>query len=543
MNAEPPHAGNPAGHILVALAACAVIAYLAWEHATHAAVLAWFGVMCALLLVRAAAMPWEVATSFLTGLAAGSAAPLFFGALPLEQRALLTMVLVSWAAASIAASNRHPRADIAFASPLFAQLAAMWLARHAPGGALVGGLLAAFYLVLVFAARERGRRAAEALALLQSEREKAEFARARAEEASVGKSLFLASASHDLRQPIHALSLLTALLHDMSSDARVQDVARQIGVAAESLDRLFSSLLDISKLDAKAVKPAVANVELRPLLEKIGADYLAQARQKGLACQLAADPVTVRTDPTLLEHILHHLLDNAVKYTESGYVRVQTRREGDGVVVAVADSGGGMPEDERPQGAGLGLALARRLAEFLQMPLRLDSVPGQGTCVELTLPVVQAAAAREFAVQPAKPAAPPVTGLHVLVVDDEPHIRLAMKALLEGMGCRASVADGADQALAAARAQRPDLVVADFRLRVQDGIATVRAIRALHPAVPALLISGELGPERLREAQEAGIALLQKPVPPEKLKRAIAELAGQPNARTALVSASAKRTP
>jgi len=239
----------------------------------------------------------------------------------------------------------------------------------------------------------------------------------------------------------------------------------------------------------------------------------------------------------LLERIVRNLLDNAIKYTDAGRVSVGVTRNGEDFIVKVADSGRGIPEAEqtrvfeefyqldnperdRTRGLGLGLAIVRRLTELLRIRMDMRSSAGRGTTFQLSLPAVQqAVSTADSRASHAAPAA-----LHVLVVDDEAGIRLGMKTLLEGMGCRATLAGGTQQAVDAARAEKPDMVLSDLRLRGEDnGIKTVRAIRDLYPSMPAILISGDIAPDRLREAEEAGIPLLHKPVPVEVLKHAIAK--------------------
>lgn len=470
----------------------------------------------------------------------------FFPFIPPFERAVQSMLLISAVAGSVATTAGYLPVFLAYFVPTMGSLVVMWAIN--PGIPDVGwveyttsALMALLGAVFVALARDAFRLFRESFEIRLQQTElnrQLKAALDQAETANRAKTRFLAAASHDLRQPAHALSIFSAVLSERRLDETSKEIVEQMSKAVNALSTQLDALLDISKLDAGIVQPCPTTVPLRELLEQLCDQIRPAAQRKGLAALLEcpADGA-VHTDSTLLERVLRNLLDNAVKYTDSGYVLLEARREGDVFVVGVADSGRGVPASEqerifeefyqlhnpqrdRTQGLGLGLAIVKRLVDLLDIDLRLESAPGRGTRFEFTLP---AAAGRVQAPADTGPAQFAADALHVLVIDDEPQIRLAMKALLEGIGCRATLADGAEEALAAAHAGRPDIVLADFRLRGQDGVATVRAIRALHPGLPALLISGDIASDRLREAQAAGIVLLHKPVAAAALKRAIAE--------------------
>jgi CheY-like chemotaxis protein len=268
------------------------------------------------------------------------------------------------------------------------------------------------------------------------------------------------------------------------------------------------------------------------------------AQRKGVSLTLSAQPgLLVDTDRTLIERVLRNLLDNAIKYTDRGSIAFEARREGPWVALAVVDTGRGIPpseherifeefyqvdnpERDRQRGLGLGLAIVRRLVGLLGGELRVESELGRGSTFTLRLtaapdpaPVPEPALAAHRRT---------LDGLHVLVVDDEASVRLGTSLLLEGLGCRASVARGTDEAVEVATHDAPDIVLADLRLRGEDsGVRAVTALRALRPGLPALLISGDTAPDRLREAERAGLVLLHKPVPAEALAKGIRDaLAG-----------------
>lgn len=366
-----------------------------------------------------------------------------------------------------------------------------------------------------------------------------------AESANRAKTRFLAAASHDLRQPIHALSLFSGSLLQRPLDTRATAIAGQIDKSVRTLANQMDALLDVSRLDAGVIERSLGTVDLRAMLGQLADEFAPQAAQKGLRLEMAnAAPVSVRTDALLFLRIVRNLLSNAVKYTESGRIDVTVEVSGDRCTLRIRDTGPGIPpteherifeefyqlqnpERDRSKGLGLGLAIVRRLSDLLEVGLQFESAPDQGTCFALTVPLaVGAAACADPADAIATPAAeadgPRAARLDVLVVDDEEPIRIGMQTLLQGMGFGVRAVASMDEAVQAARTARPSIVLADFRLRQgEDGMRVIRELRLLWPDLPALLISGDTAPDRLREARDAGIPLLHKPVPPALLRESI----------------------
>jgi signal transduction histidine kinase/CheY-like chemotaxis protein len=366
----------------------------------------------------------------------------------------------------------------------------------------------------------------------------------RAESASRAKTRFLASASHDLRQPIHALSLFAGSLLLRELDRRSGAIAAQIDKAVRVLTSQLDGLLDISRLDAGVVEQSVCALDLGTLLAEMAEEYRPLAERKQLEIQhQCSETLTVRTDPLLLRRVLGNLISNAVKYTAIGTVhlsaeavdRVRAR-------VVVRDTGTGIPEAEqervfeefyqignperdRAQGLGLGLAIVRRIVDLLDLRLTLRSTPGIGTEITLELPRVRdESLAIPGVVHDPKRA---ITRRRVLVIDDEEDVRLGMETLLEELGFSVRTAASTEGALDATRDFEPALVLADLRLRGEDsGLRAIDALRRLWPTLPALLISGDTAPERLREARDAGVELLHKPLQPGRLRDAIARVLG-----------------
>jgi signal transduction histidine kinase/CheY-like chemotaxis protein len=366
--------------------------------------------------------------------------------------------------------------------------------------------------------------------------------RNRAEAASRAKTRFLASASHDLRQPLHTLSLYSAALKLHAPDGATGDIAMHIDKALTSLSVLVNSLLDISKLDAGAVQPELQPVNVKSVIERIQTDYEPVAHAKGLELRIRSSDSVVRTDPVLLERLVRNLVDNAFKYTATGSVTLSSEADDSTVRISVRDTGPGIPaaerervfeefyqlgnpERDRSQGLGLGLAIVRRLVELLGLELELESETGRGSVFTVKLP-------RESENRTMSPTTSAsveaqtrgLSGVQVLVIDDEAEVRAGMRTLLECLGCRVTACSGYAEAeqLLDQHALHVDVIIADFRLRQhENGIDTVRRLRDRLGAVPALLVSGDTAPERLREAQSSGLPLLHKPVSAEKLTETI----------------------
>lgn len=369
-----------------------------------------------------------------------------------------------------------------------------------------------------------------------------------AEHASLSKSTFLAAASHDLRQPVHALGLFVGALRAVSVPPEGRRLVEQIEASLTAMDSLFSALLDISRLDAGIVEVQRRPVAIGPFLARICHDNAHDAEAKGLSLTVMRCSLLVDSDPVLLERIMRNLVSNAVRYTERGRILVGCRRLGPHVSIQVWDTGPGIPPDQqervfqeyyqignperdRTKGLGLGLAIVRRLTVLLDCPLTLRSEPGQGSCFAVAVPRATGDSAEP---SPGEAAGSLATGL-VLVIDDEMAIREAMGSLLTGWGHEVITAGSGDEAMLrlARRPERPDLVISDLRLRdSENGIEVIERLRSeYNETIPAMLITGDTAPGRLVEAQESGLLLLHKPVPNSKLRAAIANLIKSSEAR------------
>lgn len=367
--------------------------------------------------------------------------------------------------------------------------------------------------------------------------------------ANVTKSRFLAAASHDLRQPVHALNLYVGALQGRTMDPGTQRLVTQIDRSVAALDNLFVSLLDVSKLDAGIVSLKTRDFKIQSLLERVCNDYADEARLKGVLLTLKPCSSAVHADPILLERILRNLVSNAVRYTTSGRVVVGCRR-GHRLSIEVWDTGPGIAESEqkkifqefyqignserdRQQGIGLGLAIVKRLSDLLACDLALTSRVGFGSVFKVRVPLAAESLPAEPGVA-AMSSPQSVTGL-VLVIDDEVAIQDAMASLLSSWGHQTVVAGSGDEMLEkiASLRRRPDAIVCDLRLRNNEsGIDVVERLHSeFNHEIPTVLITGDTAPDRLKEAQASGLPLLHKPIHNTTLRMTIIDLLRQAEAR------------
>ncbi len=389
---------------------------------------------------------------------------------------------------------------------------------------------------------ERTRELLRANAMLHTKREEAE-------QANQAKTRFLASASHDLRQPLHTISLLVGVLRRQPVTSEVGRLVAHIQASVSAMEALFVGLLDISKLDAGMSSPVLGAHALAEMLHRVAASYGPEAERKQLRLRVAPTRCTVRTDAVLLERVLGNLVSNAIRYTERGKVLVGCRRRSGFVELQVWDTGVGIdptqiphvfeeffqvdnPERDRGKGLGLGLAIVKRTLDLLGHSYTLRSAPGCGTCFSILLPAAEA-----LPVVTAQPEALAsgrrVAGAFIAVIDDEADTRDAMQALCHSWGAHVLTAASAEECLVllSEHLRNPDLILCDYRLRERrSGLTAVRQLRArIGQAVPAIIITGDIGAADLRRVAGAGLPLLHKPVGADRLLAAIEATLAHPS--------------
>ena len=370
-------------------------------------------------------------------------------------------------------------------------------------------------------------------------------------QANQAKSRLLAAASHDLRQPMHALSLFVGQLQDSkTTDERIA-LMQRIERAVGSLSELLDQLLDLSKLEAGAVQAVQEDFAVRDMLLAIEAEFASLARVKGIELRVLPTDAWVRSDPILVRRILLNLIGNAIRYTERGGVLIGCRKRGEKVRIAVWDTGCGIPDDRREDvfrefvqlagaeprhvdgsggGLGLGLSIVARLADLLGTKVELRSTVGRGSMFAFELPLGLAGAAAQQPLMPSSVAA--LRGTFALVIDDDEAARAGMCGLLETWGCVTLSANSSSDAVTQlpAHDRSPELIVCDYWLINETGLDVIERVRAaIGGRVPAVLVTAETSRSVLLAAQAAGIPLLHKPVSPLKLRALLAQLLSHPD--------------
>jgi signal transduction histidine kinase/CheY-like chemotaxis protein len=552
------------------------LVYVLWSHARGAQLLAWIAILYVATAARATvvwmygrrAVPkddsprwgWTMAAlCSLNGVIWGAAGFLFFDPTGPLSLAFLAAVIAAMIAGAVNSFSPFLPAYVLFAIPCLVPFIArsfwQWRVETAPQASayLILGLVAiVFLLVHIGFARTAHRTTTESIRLRFEKLDLVEqltLEKERAEAASVAKSKFLAAASHDLRQPMHAMGLFIDALRSephAPKSAKIVDSVRESHLAATGL---LDTLLDFSRVDAGITKPAVTSFPVQRVLDQLLAEYAVQASAADLELRSRACRAHVRSDPVLLARMLGNLVSNAIRYTEEGRVLIGCRRDAEHLRIEVHDTGIGIPREQhraifrefyqvdpgtrrrrRAMGMGLGLAIVSGLAKALDHPVSVESTPGKGSVFAVRVPICEPHA--EAVVSPAV-LTDNLRGRTILVVDDEPAICDAVAEVLLRWGCRPVTAASAEDAARslAARGERPDAMVVDYQLEAgASGVdAIARLQQVLGANVPAIIVTGDTLPERLREASDIGYPLLYKPLAPMRLRAALtAALQGAP---------------
>lgn len=558
-------------------AGAGVVTVLYWEHVPHAGLLTWLGLLVLLGLARTFMyrsfwrerptdqsrllkyyQGWRYST-LAAGVLWGAAAWFFYkyGGVTEKVGLILTIYSFCMAAMQILSPQHHTFYEFCVLAlvPLVVKVA--W-----PGtfeDLFLAGVLVFIFGITVSLSRLYRKnfegllqikvRADQLLVQLRAEKAAADQARQEAEVANRAKTQFFAAASHDLRQPLHAMGLFAEALRQRSHDEEVTSLVTSINGSVDALEGLFSELLDITKIDTGGVDVTPEHFNIGDIFRKLRLHFEPTAFEKGLALRFRGESHNVYADPTLVERILRNLVSNAIRYTNDGSILVSCRRRSGRMILQVWDTGVGIREREQtrifeefyqvphtevlsPQqrkGLGLGLAIVKRLSDLINAPLDLRSQPGRGTVFSLTLPPGKAPRTQSLSGVAGKaPLGLTLDQKFIVVVEDEPAVRGGLEVLLKGWGATVATFETVEASrnwasAAAPDVKAPDLLVVDYRL--EHGSTGLDAIQALRgrfgPQVPAIMVTGSTMSGLEADAQAHDFHLLVKPVVPNKLRAMI----------------------
>ncbi len=549
--------------VLGALMCGLIVSVLLWQELPMTTLVLWIGVLTLIAVARLLVIRAYFQSSdderqatfwgpmmWVGTLAAGSIwgvwPMLFYEFVGHEFLLLMSTIVAGMVAVSSASGCVYLPMFTAFSMPLTIPMAISHLLSGNNALMTTGILLLMFLAVNTFLAL-RGNRSSKELIVARFENqalmEKLAEEKQTAERAVISKSRFLASASHDLRQPLHAMGLFLNSLRNRETDTERLSILDDLDASTDALKALFNSLLDMSRLDAEVIVCNPKHFMLKDVLIPVQVSLEPEAALKGITMQMNVEKVALYADPILMERVLRNLLSNAVQYTKSGSINLWCENVGSDVVLHLEDTGIGIPEDaaeevfseyfqlnnperDRGKGLGLGLAIVNRLAKLMNMSISMTSKENVGT--RFSIKVTRGD--KQLAMSKAKPldaqGRPMASGHSVLVIDDEIQVLKSMKQTLEDWGCNVLLSESARDALRqmALSDFEPDLILSDFRLRGDhNGIDTVCALReSFDREVPAIILTGETSPENLKQVTENGFELMHKPIGVPALHEALA---------------------
>lgn len=474
--------------------------------------------------------------SLVNGVVLASSA-FFFGDLDATARSVFSVLMVGLVAGTVATSHGYRPIFLGFVVPVLGSVMCVWAFSNDESLSPVkmAAIIFLFFAlggVLFASAKDVYASFVESFELTGQ----LETALEAEQSANAAKTRFLAAASHDLRQPLHTLSMLSAALTQSQLDDRSSTIAKRMSLTMEDLSSELDSLLDISKLDASVIPVNPSEFSVNTSINRLVSEYEQIAKSKGIVLNFEQTKESkFITDRFLFERIIRNLIDNAIKYTETGSVTIHAQKDSDTWNITIKDSGIGIPYEEqeniweefyqlrnverdRQKGLGLGLSIVARLAELLDGQIAMNSVVGEGSEFIVTIPAVSqspvqkedtSAATYDLPIEELKN----VKGANVLVVDDDKDVRSGTRMLLENCGLHVKEAAGANDAVASLQLKTPDIVLCDLRLPdTDDGFKAIAALRAKQPDIPIIIVSGESSPEKLQRADAHGLEFIAKPV-------------------------------
>ena len=467
---------------------------------------------------------------------------------PLAQSAVLAATLVLVGATVFSLASRWI-SILVYAPPVYLSFAWMtWHQGHPYAQGFAAFTLAMFVLYLIYAGNQRKSvlKGFELAKLNGQLADQLQAKNAELQEVAAGRSRLLATVSHDLRQPAHAIGLLAERAMCDSSPASTRQSLRDLNELSRSLSASLITLMDLTRLDAGLVEPSKASLPLEQVFKRIEAEFEAAALGKGLLLLVRRTHHWIRSDPVLLHGLLANLVSNAIKYTAHGMVELTSALEGDRVRVSVVDTGVGIRSDKLEvifkefvrldasesgtEGLGLGLSIVKRYALLLDHRLTVESAPGKGSRFSVLLPLTDPVLGASTHEDAADQAQVQLANLHVMVVDNVDLLLSSMIKTLSGWGCEVASARNMVEALEASRNRPVDLLISDYHLGdlEPNGLQLIQTLRArADRALPALLMTGDVSAQLEASAHQQGVRVLHKPVRPQVLREQVLELLEQ----------------
>ncbi len=532
--------------------------YGLWGIVAQTRLILWISAMMTVLVARLlsyiayrrrnspdSSMPYAVIFTIgtgLTGLLWGSAGVVLFPVQGLEYQLFILFILLGMGAGAVLSLSTYLPAFYAFFPITMLPTSLVLFLQNGPIYTALAIMTLVYVIALSFFAHNINRSLRLTLSLRFENVQLVEQLRQQKEEAveaNSAKSRFLAAASHDLRQPLHALTLFTSTLDEYIHYPKVKKVVNQINSSVNALHTLFNALLDISRLEAGALLVEKVHFKLEDLFAKILDAFLHEADAKGLRLIFEPCHVAVYSDPILLEQVLRNYVSNAIRYTNEGTISITCRSDHGHIRISVSDTGVGIPvenhqaifrefhqlgnpERDRSKGLGLGLAIVERIATLLEHPIGLESDLAKGSVFWIDVDTGVPTGLTERGSGISENNGHPVEGVWIVAIDDEIDIREATRLLLESWGCRVIAVASEEEAMDELKRLDviPHGIIADYRLRQnRTGIQAIERIqRDIAEDIPALIITGDIAVERRHDVCHSDFQVLHKPVSPLKLR-------------------------
>ncbi len=482
-----------------------------------------------------------VVTAFISGCIWGATSFLFLQTDNLVIMLFLLMTLTGITVGSSASLSNFVWSYYAFAIPTILPFAYVLASEDKTDFIILSIMLSIFLLLQIIIARKNQKTLDNSIILRNENTEliqQLKIKREKAELANSAKTRFLAAASHDLRQPLHAISLFLGILDERNQDPEQAMIVDKIKKSSLSLENLLESLLDISKLDAGIISVNKKSFSIQKLFDVLANEFTSIANEKKLRIHFIPTSLFVNSDIQIIDRILRNLISNAIRYTNHGRILIGCRRKANSILISVYDSGIGIddkdttiifeefhqldnPGRDRSKGLGLGLSIVHRLSRLLDINLSMQSVPNKGSVFSIELPRSSPSQTTQTDNNILELNSE-LTDKTIVIIEDEEEIRNALQLLLSGWGCKVlELTSSKDVKQKLQPENRPDIILADYRLQNNEtGVNVIHAIYEYYKddKIPAVIITGDTAPDRIKEAKESGFLLLHKPVSGGKLR-------------------------